>query len=210
MKFLFFDCETTGITKDYKASYEDVDNWPRVISLAWILADSSGNILHQQHELIKPNGWQMPTEPFWIDNGFTHEKNMAEGKPIEEVLEAFINSKSQADTLVAHNISFDHRVIWAEIIRAGKEPKRGMEKICTMMKSTKYCNLPNPKGKGPAKWPKLAELYRHLFECDFDGAHDALADVQACMKCFFELVSKKVIEVFEPAIEPIEEPLPFE
>lgn len=34
MKILFIDSESTGLPKQYNASYEDVDNWPRVISLA--------------------------------------------------------------------------------------------------------------------------------------------------------------------------------
>ena len=192
MKLLFFDCETTGVPKDYKASYEDVDNWPRVISLAWLLCDCDGNVIHQQHELIKPNGWQMPTEKFWIDNGFSHEKSVADGLPIEDVLEMFIACKEQASALVAHNLSFDHRIVWAEIIRAGREPKRGMEKYCTMMKSTSYCRLPAKRG---FKWPKLEELYTVLFEKCFDNAHDALADVIACKECFFELVKRGVIHL---------------
>lgn len=35
--------------------------------------------------------------------------------------------------------------------------------------------------------PILQELHNHLFNEDFDGAHDALADVKATARCFFEL-----------------------
>lgn len=45
MNLLFFDCETTGVPKNYQASYEDVDNWPRVISLAWILTSPDGTVI---------------------------------------------------------------------------------------------------------------------------------------------------------------------
>src|SRR4051812_23905937 len=109
MKFLFFDCETTGLPKDYKASYTDIDNWPRVISLAWLVADDSGNVLQQHHFLIKPDGWLMPTEKFWTDNGFSQEKSEQEGIAIAEVLELFISAKMESDQLVAHNLNFDHR-----------------------------------------------------------------------------------------------------
>lgn len=192
MKLLFFDCETNGLPIDYKASYEDVDNWPRVISLAWLTADLQGNTLTQQYHLIKPEGWQMPTEQFWVDNGYTQERSLAEGKPIFEVLPEFLEAKKSADLLIAHNINFDHRIVWAEFIRAGIPPRSGMTKICTMAKSTSYCKLPAKRG---FKWPKLEELHQVLFNKAFEKAHDALADVIACKNCFFELVKRGVITI---------------
>lgn len=198
MKLLFFDCETCGLPKDYKASYTDVDNWPRVISLAWLVSDTLGEVTTREHHLIKPDGWQVPAEKFWIDNGFSQEKSMAEGVPIAEVLEKFVASKLECDVLVAHNLNFDHRIVWAEIIRSGQLPKSGMIKICTMMTSTKYCAIPHANGRG-LKWPKLEELHRALFATGFEGAHDALADIEACKKCFFELVARGVIAMPQPA-----------
>ncbi|HRS66746.1 MAG TPA: 3'-5' exonuclease, partial [Spirochaetia bacterium] len=104
-KILFFDTETTGVPKDYKASYTDVDNWPRVISLAWMLVDEDGNIIRQSYELVKPDGWVMPTEKFWLDNGYTQETNMEKGLPIEQLLDAFYEAKMEADFLAAHNLN---------------------------------------------------------------------------------------------------------
>lgn len=192
MKLLFFDCETNGLPKDYKASYTDLDNWPRVISLGWILADICGDVISQKYFLIKPDGWQMPTEDFWVKNGYTHEENLLKGQPIAEVVDLFMADKMEAEVLVAHNLNFDHRIVWAEIIRCGRTPKSGMQKICTMMSSTKYCNLPGKRGP---KWPKMEELYQVLFKKSFDGAHDAGADVKACMQSFFELVRLGVITI---------------
>lgn len=200
MNYLFFDCETTGVPKDYKASYEDVDNWPRVTQLAWMLCNDDGSILSKYQTLIKPDGWVVPNEQFFIDNNMSTERCEAEGNPIGLVLALLMNDKMQTDFLVAHNLNFDHRVVWAEFCRAGIPPRSGLTKICTMMKSTKFCNLPNPKGYGAPKWPKLVELHKVLFKKDFDGAHDALADVIALKDCFFELVKRGVIvpEIVQP------------
>lgn len=192
MKYLFFDVETNGLPIDYKASYTDVNNWPRVIMLAWSLRNDDGSIVRQASHLITPDGWQMPTDKFWVDNGYTQEENEANGVPITFALDEFKEAKMEADVLVAHNLNFDHRIVWAEFIRAEKEPKTGMTKICTMMKSSNYCKIPGKNGKG-YKWPKLEELYRHLFEKEMEGAHDAFADVAACAECFFELVKRGVI-----------------
>lgn len=199
MKLLFFDTETNGLPKNYQASYEDIENWPRVISLAWLLADLEGNTIGERYDVIKPDDWTIPAEKFWIENGYSTEKSMEIGVPMAGVMEAFIEAKQQADILVAHNLSFDHRIMWAEILRAGLEPKRGMHKICTMQKSTQYCKIPQVNGRGGYKWPKLEELHHTLFNCGFEGAHDALADVQACKKCFFELLKLNVIALPETA-----------
>lgn len=50
----FFDCETTGLPKNWKAPMSDIDNWPRVIQLAWLMCDDQGNLVTQGQYLIKP------------------------------------------------------------------------------------------------------------------------------------------------------------
>lgn len=196
MKLLFFDVETNGLPLNYKASYTEVDNWPRVISLAWMLTDDAGTELAKHYSLIRPDGWQVPTEKFWIENGYTQERSMRDGEPIADSLTRFIDAKMRADVLVAHNLNFDHRIVWAEIIRSGREPRSGMHKICTMMSSTKHCNI---IVNGRVKWPKLEELHQFLFNKNFDGAHDALADVIACKNSFFELLKRDVVKLPEVA-----------
>lgn len=191
MNLLFFDCETNGLPKNYSASYEDVDAWPRVIALAWILINTDQQIINSRHYLIKPNGWTIPAEDFWKNNGFSTEKSLQEGVDIDPVLELFLLDKLNADVLVGHNITFDHRIVWAEIIRSGKKPRSGMPKICTAQGSRKFCALPK------TKIPKLAELHEILFKKPFEGAHDALADVTATKDCFFELLRLNVISLPE-------------
>jgi hypothetical protein len=34
--YLFFDTETTGLPKNYKAPVTDLNNWPRLVQLAWL------------------------------------------------------------------------------------------------------------------------------------------------------------------------------
>ncbi len=40
--FLFFDTETTGLPRNWQAPLEDLDNWPRLVQLAWLLMDENG------------------------------------------------------------------------------------------------------------------------------------------------------------------------
>lgn len=193
-KILFFDTETTGTPKDYKASYEDVDNWPRVTQIAWLLCTEDGAIINSYQSLVFPDNWEIPKEQFFIDNNMSTERCADEGFPIDGILDNFLKACYETDFLAAHNLSFDHRVVWAELIRAGMEPRKGMNKICTMMKSTSVCKLPSTTGRG-FKWPKLEELYRFLFNKEMEGAHDAMADIMATKDCFFELVNRGVISL---------------
>ena len=43
--YLFFDTETTGLPKNWKAPVTDTENWPRIVQIAWILSTKeSGRI----------------------------------------------------------------------------------------------------------------------------------------------------------------------
>lgn len=64
-------------------------------------------------------------------------------------------------------------------------------KYCTMKSATDYCKLPGKKG---FKAPRLSELHQVLFGTDFDHAHNALADVEATARCFWELKKRGVIK----------------
>lgn len=197
MKFIFFDTETTGLPKNWKAPMQEIDNWPRVIQLAWMVCDEEGIVLRKHSFLIKPEGWEMPTGDFWKDHGYTQQVNMVLGIPIRNALDIFISDLSECDALVSHNMDFDYNVVGAEMLRA-KSEKLGkvITKICTKTTSTNYCKLPGNYGN--YKWPKLDELHRFLFNKHFENAHDALADVIACKDCFFELIKRSVITIKSP------------
>lgn len=194
---LFFDTETNGLPKNWRASMKDLDNWPRVIQLAFILFEDDGTIVQEFCELIQPDGWEIPVQKFWIENGYSTEKNQAEGIRIEEALIEFLQAYQKSDLLVAHNISFDFNIVGAELIRKGLAAEKRLPKFCTMKSSTNICKLPSPRGY---KWPKLMELHEHLFGEGFDDAHDALEDVRATGRCFFEMASQGLIEI--PTLNP--------
>ena len=56
-----------------------------------------------------------------------------------------------------------------------------------------------PNGKPRKKWPKLNELYQHLFpDQKVDGFHNSMIDVLACLRCFvkmkFDYDDKKLLQ----------------
>lgn len=189
---LFFDTETTGLPRNWKAKMTDLDNWPRIIQLAAHRFDESGNEIESFELLIKPNGWVIPNGQFWIDNGFSQQESESKGVHIMEALELFIKYHDESMCMVAHNMDYDYNVLGAEMIRAGLSCKTRIQRFCTKEIGTNYCAIPGPYG---FKWSKLQELYFELFGEQFTEGHQAGSDVQATAKCFFELVRRGVINL---------------
>ncbi len=187
---LFFDTETTGLPKNYRAPSSDTDNWPRLVQLSWILTDSNGKWLNNENHLIIPQGFTIPVESSRV-HGITTEIALSEGSPLDSVISLFLEDFDKASLIVGHNISFDKKIVGAELIRMGMEDiLLTKPSACTMVASTDYCQIP---GKFGYKYPSLKELHQKLFECDFENAHDASADVLATEKCFWEMRSRGLI-----------------
>ncbi len=183
--YLFFDTETTGLPKNYQAPLDDFLNWPRLVQLAWSLYDADGNHWESYNYIIKPVGFVIPEESTKIHR-ISHEQALKEGVEIEKALNHFLEQVKSVSHLVAHNIDFDEKIIGSELLRAKMEnPFVSANKICTMKSSANICKIDN--GRGGYKWPNLTELHNYLFQGNFSDAHDAVFDVKACAKCFFEL-----------------------
>lgn len=182
--YLFFDTETTGLPRNWKAPITDLNNWPRLVQLAYFYYDTQGNQLTGGNFIIKPNGFTIPTDASKI-HGISTERALSEGHDISVVLRLFNDLIGQAAYLVAHNMSFDEKIVGAEFLRNGMANSiSAKNKICTMERSTNFCAIDGPYGY---KWPKLTELHYNLFRTGFDEAHNAAVDISATAKCFWEL-----------------------
>ena len=205
--YLIFDTETTGLPKNWKAKMTDLDNWPRVIELAFQVYDKDKKLIHSYVTLIKPDGWEVPDyqhfikkglnpvmaekeSKFWVDNGFTNERNSKEGISMKDALKHFAEWNDKCEYLIAHNISYDYNVLGAEFIRYGVSCKKKLKQICTKDTTTDFCNIIGKYGK---KWPTLNELHEKLFNEKMEDAHKADVDVAYNAKCFFEAVERKII-----------------
>ncbi|MCG8410089.1 MAG: 3'-5' exonuclease [Bacteroidales bacterium] len=188
--YLFFDTETTGLPRNWKAPVSDLNNWPRMVQIAWILCDELGNKINTNNYIIKPEGYTIPVQASNVHR-ITTERALQEGCDLEMVLNKFNDLVKQSNFVVAHNINFDEKIIGAEFLRKNISSDFNIKhKLCTMQASTNYCRIPGPYGY---KWPKLSELHTKLFGIDFDEAHDAFADINATEKCFWEMRKLELI-----------------
>jgi len=111
-------------------------------------------------------------------------------------LYGFAALSTRATRYVAHNINFDKKIIataYARFDMPSPFDYDVADEFCTMNAGSRHTKIPPTQamvraGRGGGyKPPKLIELYKHLFGAGFEGAHDAMVDVDACAKCYFEL-----------------------
>ena len=190
--YLFFDIETTGLPKVRDASITNLNNWPRMVQLAWSRYDENQNLIAEANYIIKPEGFTIPSDSSKV-HGITTKKALESGVHLETTLQEFSEIISKSEIIIAHNMNFDEKIVGAEFIRSGvKSVLFDKQRFCTMKTTTELCQITGPYGY---KWPKLSELHYHLFKTGLYNTHDALVDVEACAKCFFELVRIGFIKI---------------
>lgn len=196
-RILFIDTETDGLPMEYAGDGQhNPDEWPHIVQIAWLLADDEGHTLSSDSRIIKPEGFIIPDEVAAI-HGITTERALQEGQPRKKVMRKVQDLLGRAYFIVAHNLVFDANVVAAEMSRCGIHTNILLyDAFCTMVGTTDLCKLPFPDGtasNGQYKWPKLTELHEFLFGESFTGAHDALTDVKATARCFWELYKRRLI-----------------
>jgi len=189
--YLIFDTETTGLPKKWDAPITDLKNWPRVIQIAWQLHDEWGELMEQRDFIIRPDDFDIPFDSekvHGISTALAHKK----GIELDEALAHFNEAIEQCDFIVGQNVSFDINVTGAEFLRREIESELTEKPVldtCTE-KTAQLCQLPGGKG-GSFKLPNLSELHEHLFDEQFQEAHNASADVEATTRCFLELIRRR-------------------
>lgn len=190
--YIVFDTETTGKALNFSAPITDFNNWPRLVQIAWKVFDGNGVEIDSQNLLIKPQGFSIPVEATKIHR-ISDERAKNEGILLRNALEKFGEAVRNNKYLVAHNISFDENVVGCELLREGMHNYvPDISHIDTMILTTEFVGIINTR-RGGFKWPSLMELYEKLFLTQFIDAHDALADVAATAKCFFELQERGIL-----------------
>ena len=175
MKLLIFDTETTGLPKysSIKAEFKQ-DNWPHIVSIAWVILDSDTNeILTKKKYIIKPN-WLIPQESIDI-HGITTKYATDFGVDLHTAITNLL--QVEHDVIVAHNMNFDMNVL-VNAIRWDLQciPPIMKPAFCTMELSKDICKLPRWTGNG-YKNPKLSELFFFATKKQPNGKlHDSLYD----------------------------------
>ena len=176
---LFFDTETTGLPL-WKDPSED-PRQPHLVELAALLVNpDTREMIAFMDVIIKPDDWTIPVDVSEI-HGITTERALAEGIPEEEALDMFLALYEQCGVRVAHNTTFDNRIIRIALKRHRPDAVTDEQ----WKDKTKYhCTMVEHSKKHGGKWPTLQEAYFFHFGKNFDDAHNAMADTKACMEVY--------------------------
>ena len=156
MEVAIFDVETTGF------SHQD-----RIVQIGIMTIDvGTGNVTAEYETLIDP---ERDTGPVWIHH--ITEEMVADAPYFQDVV-ADLCELLHGRVLVAHNLSFDQRMIAAEFGRLGVPFNPGVG-ICTLrLSGEKLATACARRG---------IKIERH---------HDALSDVRATAQLLFKLTRR--------------------
>jgi len=180
--FLVFDTETTGLGNAY------------ITQLGWVIYDLVQNKIIQQYDsyICIPPLVTISEKAIEL-TGITREK-CDTGVDICNALIMFYHACMSCDIIVAHNLSFDIRMINLEIkrnyttlIKTCPDLDEIFNKTtyCTMLRGITVCNI-TQQNRQTLKRPKLLELYKALFGTDDEvlNFHNAMIDTLVCMQCY--------------------------
>lgn len=214
MKILVFDTETNGLPNSRHESIFNTVEFPYILQLSYILYDSECNkIIKYKDAYVKDV--EIKEESFKINN-ISKDILDKKGENIKNVLNDFIDMMKLCDILVAHNYSFDKKIIMVECVRNQLFYKlnyviKQKNNYCTMINSKNICKIINTnyshnnKYINNYKYPKLIELHKKLFnhEIKSSNLHNSLIDCIYTLKCYCKMnydinlfeINKEIIEL---------------
>ena len=197
---LVLDTETTGLIKT-NPSY----SVPYTLQYSAVIVDTdSMSVLRINNIRVKPYydvsspdiDWDMVTRV----SGNTLSVLETDGVELEHAQNMIISDLLSTNLIIGHNISYDLQVLLYGILN-GTEVASALRNYLfdtkhklksndvvydTMLQGIDICKLPSKSGYG-YKYPKLSELYKRLYDEEFDNQHDSLYDVIACLKCYLAM-----------------------
>jgi len=191
MKVLVFDTETSGLPKERNPSIYDTDKWPHVMQVSYIIYNTeTGEIDEKYDAYIKLNTWVIVDPVSEGIHGITREIMDTKGVPIQEALVRVRDALGKVDICVGHNVSFDKRFMIVEGIRNSIRMNFPAD-YCTMKNGKEICKIDFTFSNGEKgfKFPKLMELYEHLFPGipAPQNLHNSFADTIITLKCYCKM-----------------------
>lgn len=194
-----WDTETNGKRpKQRKGTIIPPEKEPAIVQIAAMLFEGRRPVGHLScfvHPLradgstppipdpdLAPNGLTDKDFEFFEKSGITEDRVAKVGLSNKAGMAMFNHFLKVSDRMVAHNAQFDSPLTRAAFQRVNcpLDTFDSTPKFCTMKTLEMVLKLP---GRYGYKFPTLDESYRALVDPKgFEGAHDAMVDVDACAK----------------------------
>ena len=190
---MVFDVETTGLPpynmNPDKPETVNLALVPYITQLSFIMYDTETRLItHIFDEYIDIPDHVYISDEITNITGIDRDVLNAKGIPMFYAVSVFLQCLKHCDCLVAHNISFDIKMIRFEMMRYAFCQTGVFENVvlyCTMKNSQSICQMRSTRGW--IKPPKLSELYFHLFHETVENLHNSIIDVLVCFRCFLKI-----------------------
>ncbi|WP_310993119.1 exonuclease domain-containing protein [Aequorivita marina] len=180
--FFLFDIETDGLIKNGK--------YPNIVQVSWMIMDTNGIVYKKNTELVNSD-FNENSDAFKI-NKLNPSIIKKIGKQPSDVFLDMTYDLKHCKIISAHNLKFDLSILENEFRKYQIDFNfDSLERFCTMDFGTEL--LSNEFNPEP-KFPKLTELFEHLFNHKIKQFHNANSDVTILAKCVKELLYKGNLE----------------
>lgn len=183
---MVIDVETSGLPSKRSCSFKELDAFQdaRIIELAYVILSADLDQVMKERSLLIRSVDVINNSDI---HGITMEDLRREGVSITSALDQLAKDLESVNTIVAHNLEFDLKILRSEIYRQyGNGPLLDdiakKQNICTMLYGKEIMQV--------KKWPKLKELYAFLTGNELNQTHRALDDVYSCVRCFRAMFAK--------------------
>lgn len=180
-KLLIIDTETTGFPF---GGWLGHPRQPHLVQIGMILVDREDNELRRFDAIVRPDGWKIPKKSTDV-HGITTEQALAEGIPVEDVLDVYEEMLAPASTVIAHYARMEVGIMGICYARAKRENPMGERLIIDTMKEAGPLLHPNPVN--------LASCYHLLVGEEMKKKHHALHDAEACRRVYWAIVARRAI-----------------
>lgn len=177
MRAFVFDTETTGLLQNPLAP---IETHSRIIELYGAIVEDDGSIEEEIEFLCNP-GVEIDDKITKI-TGLTND-DLKDEPPFGMFLDDVDRILRSVDAVVAHNLTFDQRMIEAEFRRFGREAVWPTLQFCTVEQTEYFAG----------RRLKLVELHQHLIGEKFKNAHRARNDVEALIRCWVQLRAEELV-----------------
>ncbi len=167
MNVLYFDTETTGLSPT--GAYVDGHMYPgQICQLAYIVDNGKVQVpknFYFEVQYIEPSAARV--------TGLTVEtvRYLSGGRRFADDVDEIKQDFDRADKIVAHNLSFDHKFMQAEMARCGYSFDITGRGFCTMRGFTDVLRIPSRRFG--FKSPSLEEL-AHFYGIDDNAIYNEL------------------------------------
>lgn len=195
--YLAFDTETTDLPRSHLDP--DHPHQPHLLQFAGILIDEHNREIDRLFTKVRPGVGAVLSSQAYAAHGITLEEAFHQGMEAIDVFRWFAAAAARSDRIVGHNVQFDLQIMAIVAARAGLGGwSTPVPTYCTMAHATPVVDLPpTPRmraaGRLHPKSPSLAECITHFFAEELTDAHDAEADVRACLRIFRRLNRRRPV-----------------